>query len=166
MFGGTAKTYATWEFIGDVFEENGRPYIYAVKPGTSTKRKVRWYNDQAHNDIMEAAGVIPAEEKKKFCTLFGFEDENDYILVIREVDLSEAEIANYFHYNWKRGNKWLRGAFFGNCWYAPKDAAIPPIKNINKIFRASWPEFKKQGQMNSLALNEGKQSCSRWWAED
>lgn len=142
-FGGTAKTYATWTLVGEPFEENKREYIFVVKPGTTVQKKVRWYSDKAHADLMPGASK---KEEIPLYTLFGFENEEDYILCIRQIDLTEQEERDYFWSNWKKGKKWRGNAFYGGVWYAPKGAEIPPVRNKDKVFRAYWSDFKEQGR--------------------
>lgn len=156
-YGGTAKTYATWQLISEPFEENKKLYIYVIKPGTSTQKKVRWYEDAEH------ARLMPGYEtsKRPFYSLFGFENEDDYVFCIRAIDLTEEEETCFFHNNWTRGGRWVMGAFFGGVWYAPKDEPIPPISKAGNVFRATWAQFKKEGQKNSEAL--GYPKASSWW---
>ncbi len=142
-FGGTAKTYASWTLVGEPFEENKREYIFVVKPGTTVQKKVRWYSDKAHADLMPGR----AEEKEiPLYSLFGFENEEDYILCIRQVDLTEQEERDYFLFNWRRGGKWKGNAFYGGIWFAPKNTEIPNIHSKDKVFRSYWPDFKEQGR--------------------
>lgn len=147
-YGGTAKTYANWQLAGEPFEENKKLYIYVINPTSNLQKKVRWYSDAAHEAFM------PKSEHKEIplFSLFGFDSENDYILCIRKIDLTEEEEKLYFHYNWKHGGKWTVSVFFGGVWYAPKDAEIPPIAKIDKVFRVTWPLFKEEGKKNSVAL--------------
>lgn len=156
VFGGTAKTYANWQLVGEPFKEDKKFYINVIKPGTTTKKKVRWYVDKAHADLMPDSN----EQKKPLYALFGFENENDYILCIRMIDLTAEEERTFFHYNWKRGGRWVKSNFFGEVWYAPKDEIIPPIAKADKVFRVTWEQFKKEGQKNSKSLNI---NTSKWW---
>lgn len=146
-FGGTAKTYANWILLGEPFEENRKLYIYVKKDESSEKKKVRWYFDKPHDDLMPKK----KENKTPLYKVFGFENEDDYILCIKSSDITEEEFQKYFSAEaWKKGSKWLGNGFFGGIRYAPKDAGIPPIKNVDKIFKMTWPEFKKEGIRNSM----------------
>lgn len=145
MFGGTAKTYATWKQECEPFKENGAFYINVINPKTNSVKKVRWYCDQAHANLMSPR---PQNQENSFYKIFGFSDKDDYILCVKSKDLTQEEIEKYFSYNWKAGGKWTFGMFFGGIWYAPKNAEIPPIRNKEKVFKTTWPEFKKEGQKN------------------
>ena len=147
MYGGVAKTYCLWKFDGEPFKEGKYWYIMAIHPATKLPKKVRWYSDKAHADLM------PKRKSDKFKGAFvGFQSKDDYILCIRDRDLSQAEVDQHFHAAWQRGSKWRFGMFFGGIWYAPKDAEIPPIRNTDKIFRATWPEFVAAAQAHSKSI--------------
>lgn len=135
-FGGTAKTYASWQLIGEPFEESGRSYILVQKPGATTQKKVRWYADKAHADLMPNQS-----EGKSLYSIFGFENENDYILAIRTRDISNEERKAYFRKENYHDIVWVISALFGEILYANKSAVIPPIANADKVFRIYWKDW-------------------------
>lgn len=144
MFGGVAKTYVNWQFKGEPFKDKYW-YIIAINPKTGAEKKVRWYNDQAHNDMMPQ-GAVKSSFKGK---CFGFKDENDTIMAIRVRNLSKEEITKYFEFNWNKEGYdkvehfWRYGEFFGGIWYAPEGTLVPPIAKPEKIGHVSWPSFVK-----------------------
>lgn len=160
VYGGVAKTYATWEFLGEPFKDKYE-YIMVRNPKTGVEKKVRWYRDQAHTELLQAAGNSVKPIFKGKC--FGFEDENDYILAIRERYISQAELEQIFHFNWKKGRNWKFGMFFGGIWYAPKDESIPPIVRADMVERISWPQFVKAGRAHTQKIYEGR--TNGFWFE-
>lgn len=148
MYGGVAATYCRWKMLGEPFKENKTWYVKMEHPITKLPKKVRWYTDKAHADLMPQSKVAQAFRG----AVFGFANKDDYVLCIRDRDLAPGETEQYFHYNWKKGGKWKFGMFFGGVWYAPKDTDIPPIRRADRVFRATWPEFVKAGRANSTKL--------------
>lgn len=143
MFGGTAKTYASWTLIGEPFVEEDKLYIYVQKDKSSKQKKVRWYFDKAHDDLM----VNKKSDKVPLYNVFGFENEEDYIICVKNSDITEEEFQRYFSARaWKKGGKWLGNSFFGGIRFAPKDTEIPPIENADKVFKITWQEFKEEGR--------------------
>lgn len=157
MYGGVAQRYILWKMVGEPYKKGKAWYVKMEHPVTKFPTEVRWYTDKAHADLMpkpkSAVEVFPGKT-------FGFADKNDYVLAIRQRDLTKAEEEKYFHYNWQRGAKWRFGMFMGGIWYAPKDEEIPPIGRADYVFRVTWPEFVKAGQANCAKLN-GKNEG--WW---
>lgn len=151
MFGGVAQRYILWKMVGEPYKKGKNWYVKMEHPVTKIPTEVRWYTDKAHADLMPRPKDAPFAGRG-----FGFSDKDDYILAIRQRDLTKKEEDDYFHYNWKRGGKWVFGGFMGGIWYARKDAEIPPIGRVDRVFRISWPEMVKAGQANSMALNDGK----------
>ena len=147
MYGGVAATYCLWKMEGEPFKEGNGWYVRMIHPLTKLPKKVRWYTDKAH------AANMPQKPVAFQGKCFGFADGSDYILCIRDRDLSEAEVQDKFHRNWTRGGKWKYGNFFGGVWYAPKDAAIPEIRRSDRVFRATWPEFVAEGRKMNRQLN-------------
>lgn len=141
MYGGTAKTYATWKIKGEPFTEYGRTYVVVINPKTALEKTVRWYCDEAH------ARLMPKRENEEFCGKhFGFEDAADYIIAFRECDLSEKEIAKYFNTMEGNGRNWRNAVFCDGIWYATKDTEIPPVENADKAFRITWPQLVEAGR--------------------
>ncbi len=157
MYGGTAKTYSTYEFNGNPFLENGSYYINVIHPKTGAEKKVRWYTDKKHADLMPKSLFT---SKKPMWELFGFKSKDDSIWCIQWKYLSDEESKEYFHFKWRGGN------FFGGSWYAPKDTELPDIKNKDKFFLATWREFKVEGQKNSRELGIVNEKQSDWFKED
>lgn len=135
MFGGTAATYSRWQMDGEPFKEGSVFYVYVINPRTKLRKKVRFYADKKHADLMpQAADRAPLGEA------FGFKDGKGSIIAIREKDLSKEEVIKYFSFNWKMG------MFFGGIWYAPEGTELPPIKRANKFFHPTWEEFRAAGR--------------------
>lgn len=154
MYGGVAQRYILWKMASEPYKKGKYWYIKMEHPVTKFPTEVRWYTDKAHADLMPK----PKGAKVKFTGVnFGFADKDDYVLCIRDRDLTKEEVEKYFHFNWKSGGKWRGGMFFGGVWYAPKDAEVPPIRRADHVFRATWPEFVKTGRANALKVNGGKQ---------
>ncbi len=150
-FGGTAQTYCLWTQVGEPFKEGAAMYINVIHPLTKLPKKVRWYNDKKHNDLMPKPPAAP------FCETFCFKDESATIIAIRERDLSKEEVEDFF------SGKWRFATFFGGIWYAPEGSAEPVIKRQAKYFHPSWTEFKAEGQRNSATLGIVPQSESNWF---
>ena len=158
MYGGVAKTYCLWKMDGQPFKEKNAWYVNMLHPITGLPKKVRWYTDKAHADLM------PKPKNEKFKGAFvGFENADDYVLCVRDIDLAPGEAEKYFYSNWQRGGKWRFGMFFGGVWYAPKDAEIPPIRRQDRIFRATWPEFIKAAQVHVRSI--GGSTTGFWFKE-
>lgn len=158
MYGGVAQRYILWKLVGEPYKKGANWYVKMEHPVTKFPTEVRWYTDKAHADLMPK----PKGVAKKFPgAIFGFKDSSDYILAIRQRDLTKAEEEKYFHYCWKRGAQWRMGMFFGGIWYAPKDEPVPAIGRADKVFRVTWPEFVKAGQKGNdeLYQSHGK----GWW---
>lgn len=157
MYGGVAQRYILWKMVGEPYKKGKAWYVKMEHPVTKFPTEVRWYTDKAHADLMpKPKGVVENFPGKTF----GFADKEDYVLAIRQRDLTKAEEEKYFHYNWKRGARWRFGMFLGGIWYAPKDEPVPPIMRADHVFRVTWPEFVKAGQANCAKLN-GKNEG--WW---
>lgn len=131
MYGGTAKTYCRWKQLGEPFKENNALYIMVEHPTTKAPKKVRWYKDKAHNDMMPNA----QQDVDFLGKLFFFRDKDDTILAIRESDLTKDEVEQYFE------NKWRYGVFFDGIWYADKNTERPPVGRSNKYFNPTWEAF-------------------------
>lgn len=159
MYGGTAKTYCLWAMDGQPYKKGNAWYVKMIHPVTKLPKEVRWYTDKAHAELM------PKTVSEKFAgSIFGFENKDDYVLCIRDIDLSAEETEKFFHANWKKGGHWVFGMFFGGVWYAPKGEPIPAIKRADRVFRATWPEFVKAGQANTRKIREG--ACDGFWFEE
>lgn len=156
MYGGVAQRYILWKMSGEPYKKGKTWYVKMEHPITKIPMEVRWYTDKAHADLMPK----PKDQVEKFPgASFGFADKSDYILGIRQRDLTKAEEEEFFHYNWKKGGKWRFGMFFGGVWYAPKDAEVPPIGRADRCFRISWPEMVKAGQAHCKQIG----STDGWW---
>lgn len=162
-YGGVAQTYCLWKLEGESFKENNAQYIYVLHPITKAKKKVRWYTDKKHVDLMP-------QSKDKYGPLykvFGFKNADDEILMVRKKHITTAEEAEYF--GWQRG--WRFGMFFGGIWYAPKEVngirtELPPIAKRDMIIPVTWTLFKQAGQAHSkeLGMVSEKESC--WFKEE
>lgn len=150
VYGGVAQRYCMWQMEGEPFKEKNYWYVRMIHPVTKYPTKVRWYTDKAHADLMPAT----LKAKKEFFVggIFGFKDKEDYILCIRERDLTREEVAIEFEYNWTRGGKWRFCTLFGGVWYAPKDAEIPSIMQQHKVFRATWKEWVEAGRAEEIRM--------------
>lgn len=157
MYGGVAQRYILWKMAGEPYKKGKNWYIKMEHPVTKFPTEVRWYTDKAHADLMPKPKGVKAAFPG---TSFGFADKDDYILAIRQRDITKKEEEDFFHFNWKKGGKWRFGMFMGGIWYAPKDAEVPPIGRADRCFRVTWPEMVKAGQANSAQLN-GKNEG--WW---
>lgn len=157
MYGGTAKSYCEYELLCEPFKVDKAYYVKVLSPKTGNALKVRWYTDKAHNDLMPKTDNFGA-----FCTVFGFENEEDTILCIKKSHITEEEEQEYFGCR----NGWRFGMFFGGIWYTTKDTVLPPIKNQAKITPMSWPTFKKAGQEHSKELGLVAEKDSVWFEED
>lgn len=135
-YGGTAQTYCLWKRDGQPFKENNVFYVNVLHPITKVSKKVRWYSDKKHHDLMPCNQVAEVP----LYTLFGFKSADDTIVAIKESYLTPAEIEKDFAF------KWRGGVFYDGIWYAPKDTVLPKIKNSTKFFYPTWPEFKAEGQ--------------------
>lgn len=150
MYGGVAQRYCLWKMDGEPYKKGKAWYVKMIHPITKFPTEVRFYTDKAHADLMPAT----AKAEKSFTGKnFGFDSKEDYILCIRDRDLTDAETKDYFHENWKKGGKWRFGMFFGGVWYAPKDAVVPPIRRADRVFRATWPEWVATGRAMNAKLN-------------
>lgn len=150
MYGGVAQRYILWKMDGEPYKKGKGWYVRMIHPVTKYPTEVRWYTDKAHADLMPKSA---AAEVKFPGQVFGFSDKSDFILCIRERDITDQEEKDFFEYNWKKGGKWKFGMFFGGVWYAPKDAVVPPIRRADKVFRATWPEWVATGQAMDAKLN-------------
>lgn len=146
MFGGTAKTYATWKQLGTPFKENKYWYILVLNPNTSKEKKVRWYCDKAH------AALQIQNQSTPLYKIFGFSSEKDSILVIKEEKLSCDEIHLYMENNWRYCMA------FGGCWYSPKGTQLPPIQRIENVFECPWDAFKAE-MAKKARMIEASPSC-------
>lgn len=153
MFGGVAQTYCKWKLDGEPYKKGNALYVKVVHPLTKSLKEVRFYTDKKHADLMP----VEANKYGPFWALFGFDNQEDYIYCIKEKDISLEEKESYFSRNWRFG------MFFGGVWYAPKTKELPPIKNKNKIFKATWLEFRAAGQAHSRELNMVPESESPWF---
>ena len=89
MYGGVAKTYCLWKMDGQPFKEKNAWYVNMLHPITGLPKKVRWYTDKAHADLM------PKPKNEKFKGAFvGFENADDYVLCVRDIDLAPGEAEN------------------------------------------------------------------------
>lgn len=149
MYGGTAQKYVLWKMEGEPYKRGNAWYVRMIHPITKYPTEVRWYTDKAHADLMPQAKASKKEFQGK---CFGFEDENDYVLCIRDRDLTNEEVLSFFENNWKRGGKWRYGMFFGGVWYAPKDVTSPPIKRSEKVFRATWKEWVETAKEHTIQM--------------
>lgn len=141
MYGGTAKTYANWKIKGEPFTEYGRTYVIVINPKTTLEKTVRWYCDEAH------ARLMPKQKNKEFeGKHFGFQNNSDYIIAFRECDLSGKEVEKYFNTTSGDGEKWRYAVFSNGIWYAPKDTKIPPVKNVDKMFKMTWAQLVEAGK--------------------
>ena len=146
-----AKTYQGWESVGEPFLRDDKYFIKLLVPNTRRTKVVRWYGDPRSLQPREFLGK-----------LFGFESPEDSIYCIKKRYLT-AEDENYFRVT----EPWRSGQFYGGCWYAPQESfELPPIKNWNKIFLASWEEFKTEGKKNSQKLGLVGEEHSVWFKED
>lgn len=156
MYGGVAKSFVNFEFLCQPFKENNVYYIRVRNPKTKTERKVRFYPDKAHADLMPK-GFNSAPE---FWKIFGFKSKDDTILAIAEKDLTEEEVQKHFAY------KWRFGTFYGGIWYAPEGTELPKIKNMHRYGYLTWEQLKKAGQNNSRRLGLVSEEASPWFQED
>lgn len=140
MYGGTAKTYCRWKVLDEPFKEKTFYYVHVEHPVTKLAKKVRWYRDKAHAELMPA--VVKSSQRPFAGTLFGFEGPKDYVLAIKERGISKDELAQYFYRNWEKNDRpWKFSDIYGGIWYAPRTAAIPPIKYVDKVFHITWKDF-------------------------
>ncbi len=154
-FGGTAQTYCLWAQVGEPFKEGKVMYINMLHPLTKRPKKVRWYTDKKHADLMPKS----KSTQKPFCSVFGFADTDSTILAIKERDLSTTEVEELF------ASKWRFCVMFGGIWYAPEGTQLPEIKRQTKYFHPTWAEFKAEGQRNSTALGLVPPSDSPWFKD-
>lgn len=156
-YGGVAQTYCLWKIDGEPFKENNTLYVRVLHPITKSQKKVRWYTDKKHADLM------PKGKDNQYGPLykvFGFKNAEDKILCIKKSDISLGEEQEYF------ANKWRFGMFFGGIWYTPLGTSIPPITKAAKVFTPTWTEFKIAGQKHSKALGMVSEAESCWFKED
>lgn len=153
MYGGVAQTYCRWEMIGEPYKKGNALYVKMKNPITKSPKEVRFYTDKKHAELM------PAKENLygPFYKIFGFESEEDYIFCVKKRDITDDEEQEYFAHNWRFG------MFFGGVWYAPKDKELPPIGKKDKIFKATWAEFRKAGQENSKKIQIVPENESPWF---
>lgn len=157
MFGGTAKSYCEYELLCEPFKVDKVYYINVKNPKTGTTRRVRWYMDKAHHELMPRTITFAP-----FCTLFGFKDTQDTIFCIKKIHITEEEEQEYF--GCSRG--WRFGMFFGGAWYTKKDTELPPVKNKDKIMEVTWSEFKKEGQEHCKRMGFVSDASKVWFEED
>lgn len=153
-YGGTAQTYCLWTQDGEPFKEGAVQYIYVLHPITKARKKVRWYTDKKHAELMPNK-----KDYGPFYKVFGFEAADDYILCVKKTAITDEEEAEYF------ASKWRFGMFFGGVWYAPKGTELPPIKKQDKISKVSWPTFREAGQKHSKELGMVSEAESPWFKE-
>lgn len=137
QYGGTAKTYTEWEHLGNPFEEDKKQYIIAIHPKTGKEKKVRWYADAAHQELMGKQTLTQTPSFK----IFGFESEDSAVIAIPKSAISVEETDQYFAYKW-RGCR-----YFGDIWYAPIGTELPRIKHMDAYFYPTWQEWKKQKEV-------------------
>lgn len=151
MYGGTAKTYVTWDMPNEPFKEDNTWYIIAINPKTKAEKKVRWYTDKAHAELM------PNKATEFFGKHIGFNDENDYINCVRASDVP-PELARkiFFSDAGKLDIGWMcRASCEGIIWEASKDTPVPPVI-ADKIFRMTWPQYVKRCRAYAIKINASK----------
>lgn len=150
-FGGTAKTYVTWAHDGEPFKEDGKDYILVIPPKYPKERKkVRWYRDAAHHNLMPHEYVFPGKP-------FGFTDAKSRNVCIKECYLTPQERQDIFAYyrNKPTDKIWSFGLFFGGIWYRENNIELPQIHRRDKFFFPTWDEFKAAAQAISAP--------GTWW---
>ena len=159
MYGGVAQTYCLWKMDGEPFKENNTYYVYMLHPITKARKRVRFYTDKKHADLMPKT---KANDFGSFYKVFGFESDFGHILCIKKKDITEAEEEQYFGTR----NGWRFGTFYGGVWYAPEETDVPPIKNAAHAFYPDWLEFRVAGQEHSRKLGMVSEAESPWFKED
>lgn len=154
MYGGVAQTYRLWKIEGEPFKEKNAYYVNARNPLSKVVKKVRWYTDKAHAELMPQT-----KSYGPFYKVFGFTSEDSTIIAIRVKDLTQDEIADYF------AGKWRMCVLFGEVWYAPMGTELPPIRKATRYFYPTWGEWRAEGQANSKKLDITPQSESPWFKE-
>lgn len=146
MFGGTAKTYIEWKWLDKPFKENGRLYIMVEHPTTKLPKKVRFYEDRAHDDLKPKQASTPLHK------VFGFESKDSNILIISDSAVTDDFKERNLH------RKWRITRLFGDTWYAPLNTEVsdelkPYIKFV------SWRDFvaeaRKDASPTSCWFKEG-----------
>ena len=117
-----AKTYLTWERVGEPFEEKGNYYIYVINPKNDKEKKVRWYG--------EAPGAFTAKK------LFGF--DKGYITIFKGVNRDNED---YFRQSCAR-----LAMFFG--WYlvSSEEFSSPLPANVEPI-KLYWEEITENDKL-------------------
>ena len=149
MYGGVAQKYCRYKIEGEPFKKGNFYYVRVVHPITKAVEEVRFYTDKKHAELMPSRNA----EKTPLCKIFGFENENDEIVIIKKCWLTD-EVAQQYFYNYPgKPSGWRGSALFGGCWYAPKDTAIPPVTTVaNHIFKCSWTDWKKEARAHAIAI--------------
>lgn len=134
-YGGVAQTYCLWKLDGEPFKEKNAQYIYVLHPITKARKKVRWYTDKAHAEMMPGA----KDKSQPLWKVFQFKDENDVIFLIRDKHLTEADVQEFFAYRWRHC------VLFGGVWYAPTEMQKQlPERLSGKVIGCDWPRFKAE----------------------
>lgn len=168
MFGGVAKSYIDWKIVDEPVRENGVYYVHVQHPKYKMQKKVRWYTDKEHAEMMPGFDIKTAP----FWELFGFKSKEDKIKYIKECDLTQDEIETYFYFNWEKSDSkyhWRMGAFLEDknnrgIWYAPFEAPDFPIGNKDCVKEVDWATFKNWGQAHCRAM--GIAHSKYWDVED
>lgn len=168
MYGGVAQRYARWKMVGEPYKKGKVYYVKMEHPATKFPTEVRWYTDKAHADLMPepisntSSAVVRRSVPKFIGARYGFSSPDDYVLAIRDRDISDAEQESLFNKNWERGGKWLWNGFFGGIWFAPKNEVHLPAHLEDRCFRVTWPEFVAAGQAHTRKYFERE---SGFWFE-
>lgn len=72
-----AKTYQTWEKLGEPFEENNRLYIMVLNPKTKTEKKVRYYPSKIDSSDFSPNQKSILGFEKGFITIFKGDQETN-----------------------------------------------------------------------------------------
>jgi len=161
-YGGTAATYSMYDPLSEPYKENNATYIDISYKGSI--KKVRWYSDEAHHSTYKFHSSIP---KKPLWSLFFFENERDYIQIIKEpisgYDPNDSYTREY--HQKMVANGWTYRDFFGGAWLAHKDAKLPNGVRAN-IEICDWQRLKKAGQEHLEKYRYNNNRDGVWFEED
>lgn len=83
-----AKSFTSFEILGEPFEKNGRPYVKVRNPQTNTIREVRWYTETEYKklypdipSIVEKTQEVKKENALSLKKVLGF--EKGYITIFK-----------------------------------------------------------------------------------
>lgn len=124
-----AKSFQTFEQIGDPFEANGKKYVVVKNPKTGNERTVRWYTEQ------EYAKLYPTEENvnkqtRSLKEVLGF--EKGYITIFSNTEVHEEWFSNCGNARWH--------GIWG--WYIISTEEVPAqLPTAVKAFRLYWDDI-------------------------